>query len=749
MSCPHSDTVTDNARGTKTCRICGEVLESDIIAEELQDYSGAPVKASGMGWARAGRSFQKTQATGESSYSKMERVRSEMVVVATEMNLQDYIDGALRIYQMASNTGKVMTGRQYHTMCCACLYIVCRVHRHPIEIYDFQEHLQVSPFSVGKIVETICKVLNIKAAGIGTAGNLAKYIRALGIKNDDYVQRIQDTAQKLIDQMDKAFISEGRQPAGIRAAALYLAIRFNGFSRVQLEHVTKIVGAGDGQTLNRLQEYEKLKGTSDPSAVLPDALVKQQHYDKLISKYIAHKTRVRADGTAEDLPSDQANADLYTKKQKDRVSRLARQKKLRKKKQLSPAQLAKQAKLLAIEKQKKLIEKKTKNRQRQKNKAKIKRKRKEYKKKGNLDEFNSDDVSKASSCEKVKLKKKAMTKIKEEAKQETLKKFEEAFDSDGFASEHSEKSADISFGGSTDDDNELTLFKWYHKDLEKQKLEKELLEKKEEEANNPTPNDMKPEGEDIELTMDDFNFSENGSVKNFGDSNSCKGTPRLDPSAPYDSGFESDATVKSRQSRGGVIANIEDNPGLFSEVVGGAEKALFDLGITFNEEEYEDEQKIDETINIPTTVTIKEDIKNFTSFSDVSDEELREVVITDEDEVEQRLQMWKSHYQHHLQQVETRTRENEERKLNAKKRVKREPQSSLLAPGHMEFDDTEYAIEAGLQIRGATQGVNFNRIGTLLDNLDSAVKKKSGDDHLHSLLAESPEGGFDYEEDWN
>ena len=696
MSCPHTDTVTDNARGTKMCRMCGEVLESDIIAEELQDFSGAPVKSAGAGWARAGRSFQKTATTGESSSSKMERVRQEMVVAATEMELPDFIEGALRIYQMASNTGQIAVGRQYHTMCCACLYIVCRVQRHPIEIFDFQERLQVNPYSVSKIQETLCKILNIKASGLGTAGDLVKYINALGIKNSEQVKKIEDTAQKLIDQMDKAFISDGRQPAGIRAAALYLSIRLNGFGRIQLEHVTKIVGSGNAQALNRLQELGDVQKETATGNVLPQALVRQQHFDKLITKYIKHRREQGKDV--------QENIHMYSKMDKDRVTRLARQKKLRKRSNIP--ELAKDAKKLARENINKLIEKKTKQKQKDKQKRKIEKEKRAHRAKNKTrskkKRFKERDVSPASSCERAALSTKKIQQIKNDAKKSILAKVHDSDDSSisighNFADSESGGS-DIEVYYSTDEaDHHLSLLDWYKKDLKRQKIEQEFDSKI---SKDGFPDVTKPEQSDTEIGLDDFNFSDVGSTKKFMDDGSFRGTPKIEPGTPYDMGCESDASNISKLSRGGMPATFD--AGLISDIVGvaeqamtqpqggggsgGAEQALLDLGISFDESAFEDtKQEVDDTaVIIPSTTAIKEDIKNFSSFSDVSDDELQKIIITDDNEIYQRFEMWKSHYSSHLQSAQSRAKELEEKKKNTKKRAKRDPQASILAPSTME-----------------------------------------------------------------
>ena len=81
-------------------------------------------------------------------------------------------------------------------------------------------------------------------------------MNSLGIRGDD-VETVTHSANVIISRMNRDWITQGRRPAGVIAAAVYLACRMHGFTRVRIEHVTRVLNISSGTVVKRLVEVSK------------------------------------------------------------------------------------------------------------------------------------------------------------------------------------------------------------------------------------------------------------------------------------------------------------------------------------------------------------------------------------------------------------------------------------------------------------------------------------------------------------
>ena len=264
MSCPDcgaskSGFVTDTVQGVQVCGSCGVVVQSNMVTEEIVYARGGGGGGGGGAPMRGGRGFNQRSFGGAVKRSTtIERIRVKMREVADMMNLSnEMVEEGLRVYQMVLLKGlddKIQANST--VLSCACLYYVSRIRRDfnaLLMLIDFSEAMMESPYAIHRVYHRISSMLKIKTEALDPSEFVTKYVIGLGIRGDD-IKTVSHTAAVLIARMNRDWVSQGRRPAGVIAAALYLATRMHGFTRVRLEHITKILDISDYTVMRRLQE---------------------------------------------------------------------------------------------------------------------------------------------------------------------------------------------------------------------------------------------------------------------------------------------------------------------------------------------------------------------------------------------------------------------------------------------------------------------------------------------------------------
>eukprot|EP01059_Diplonema_ambulator_P031519 TRINITY_DN5804_c0_g2_i3.p1 TRINITY_DN5804_c0_g2~~TRINITY_DN5804_c0_g2_i3.p1 ORF type:complete len:802 (+),score=301.76 TRINITY_DN5804_c0_g2_i3:351-2408(+) len=188
---------------------------------------------------------------------------------------------------------RIVTGRRLPVTCSACLYIASRMSSNtPLMLIDFSEVIAESPFAIGQTAEYIMKNLKMQIATVDPTLYIPKYIASIGIKKKQ--AEVSQSATTLMARMNRDWMSQGRRPAGVLAAAIYLAARLHGYSQIRLESVTKALSTTNNVAMKRLEEAKNLyskvkKDTIDGNAssgALPTSLLMQQRRDELLKEYL-------------------------------------------------------------------------------------------------------------------------------------------------------------------------------------------------------------------------------------------------------------------------------------------------------------------------------------------------------------------------------------------------------------------------------------------------------------------------------
>lgn len=260
-SCTHptSALFVDRQNGRTTCTICGDVVMSDQYELDPIFAQGGRQPASGGGLRglagsfRPATSYKGTNTSMIHSHSRptIDKARREMLNISRQLEIsEDTVERALGIYKVALNLNAVSGTRS--SVLCACLYAACRRERTSHVIYDFSELNSEDPHTILSQMKYICHATHTEVPVIDPSCYVQRFAEQmdLGPQTTDVVV----CALKVLRAMQDDWISCGRRPMGVCAAALLVACYVFGISRTP-EQVCGMVRLTSNTIGKRLTEF--------------------------------------------------------------------------------------------------------------------------------------------------------------------------------------------------------------------------------------------------------------------------------------------------------------------------------------------------------------------------------------------------------------------------------------------------------------------------------------------------------------
>ena len=286
--CPECDGVNityDPNLGEVICNDCGLVIEEKMVDTGI-DFQGKFDKDGKKGRSGAPMSMQKfdkglTTNVGEISdiyklepgqtrkflrlkkwqervSTSIERnlrlAMAELRVIASYLTLPNVVkDEASRIYNYVLQRGLVR-GRSMESVIAACLYAACRSYNIPRTLDEMATASDVERKEIGRTYRFIIRKLGIRVKQSSPKDYISRFSSVLKLS-----PRTQNEALKVLQDAEEVELTSGRGPAGIAAAALYVAALINDEKKTQRE-VADIAGITEVTIRNRYKELiEKLK----------------------------------------------------------------------------------------------------------------------------------------------------------------------------------------------------------------------------------------------------------------------------------------------------------------------------------------------------------------------------------------------------------------------------------------------------------------------------------------------------------
>ncbi|KAF2828712.1 transcription factor tfiiib complex subunit brf1 [Ophiobolus disseminans] len=267
--CPTPNVSSDSE--STICYNCGTIHASSTIVSEVtfgETAGGAAMveggfigenqrHANSMGGTMRGLGGMASREQAEYlGKQEIEKIGHSLFLPATIM------DQALRWYKLAMNHSFIQ-GRRMRNVAAVALYLTARRQKeNTLMLMDLAEKIQVNVWQLGDTYKAFLKLLGEKdpAQLIGNPAVQAveplmlKYCRKLEFGDESH--KVANDACKLLRRMNRDWMVQGRQPAGLCGACIILAARMNNFRRTVRE-VVYVVKVADTTINNRLYEYKK------------------------------------------------------------------------------------------------------------------------------------------------------------------------------------------------------------------------------------------------------------------------------------------------------------------------------------------------------------------------------------------------------------------------------------------------------------------------------------------------------------
>jgi transcription initiation factor TFIIB len=286
--CKSVDLTYDEQRGEIICNECGLIVEEKMV-DTGQDVGGQFDKTDKKGRGGAPISMQKfdkglTTNVGEISdiykleggqtrkflrlkkwqervSTSIERnlrlAMAELRRVASFLNLPSVVrDEASRVYNFVLQRGLVR-GRSMESVIAACIYAACRSYNIPRTLDEIAAASDVERKEIGRTYRFIVRKLKIKVTPSSPKDYISRFSSILHLS-----PKTQNEALKILKRADISELTSGRGPAGIAAAALYVAALMNDEKKTQRE-VADVAGITEVTIRNRYKELIERLGLED------------------------------------------------------------------------------------------------------------------------------------------------------------------------------------------------------------------------------------------------------------------------------------------------------------------------------------------------------------------------------------------------------------------------------------------------------------------------------------------------------
>eukprot|EP01119_Soliformovum_irregulare_P021891 TRINITY_DN7372_c0_g1_i1.p1 TRINITY_DN7372_c0_g1~~TRINITY_DN7372_c0_g1_i1.p1 ORF type:complete len:481 (-),score=116.61 TRINITY_DN7372_c0_g1_i1:12-1454(-) len=152
--------------------------------------------------------------------------------------------------------GKLKQGRRALMMVAGCAYIVCRQNRLPITMLDIAQGLQGHVFELGRHYQQCLTELGntIVLEEIDPALYIERSVTQLNLPKDLQV-KICDESIRFVSMAKDDWITTGRRPSAITAAAIALSLEYNN-QKVELQVVSDILHCSTATVKIRLRELK-------------------------------------------------------------------------------------------------------------------------------------------------------------------------------------------------------------------------------------------------------------------------------------------------------------------------------------------------------------------------------------------------------------------------------------------------------------------------------------------------------------
>ncbi|RDD52672.1 hypothetical protein BA065_00115 [Nanoarchaeota archaeon NZ13-N] len=195
------------------------------------------------------RKLKKWQQRATSSYERnLKLAQQELKRLSSFLQLSKQVEEtALKLYLTAVERG-LIRGRSIEAIIAACVYIACRMHDVARTMDEIIKASGIHKKELGRTYKHLIQTLRIKILPIDVVEYVHRFSSILNLPPE-----VTATAVEIVEKAKQRDITAGRGPAGIAAAAIYIACVKHGISKTQKE-IAEIAGITEVTIRNRYKE---------------------------------------------------------------------------------------------------------------------------------------------------------------------------------------------------------------------------------------------------------------------------------------------------------------------------------------------------------------------------------------------------------------------------------------------------------------------------------------------------------------
>jgi len=179
---------------------------------------------------------------------------TELKRICANLTLPNHVKvEAMRLYKEAFKK-QLLRGRSINAMVAACIYFAIRLKKIPRTFQEVLDESSETAKNVRRSYKALVRELDLKAPNTDPSALIPKFISKLNLEQD-----IGKTTKDIIDKYSSNFGTSGKDPKGILAGALYLAVKMSDLNFTQ-KQIADSVGITEVTLRSRYKELKnKLK----------------------------------------------------------------------------------------------------------------------------------------------------------------------------------------------------------------------------------------------------------------------------------------------------------------------------------------------------------------------------------------------------------------------------------------------------------------------------------------------------------
>ncbi len=225
---------------------------STVIGAANKDATGKPLSASVKSSIERLRTWDSRSQAHSSADRNLRQALNEMNKLKDKLALTNAVlEKAAFIYRKAMEK-KLVRGRSIQGLVAACLYAACRTTETPRTLDDIANGINIRRKDVARCYRLIYRELELKMPVVDPVKGVSRIASIAGLG-----EKTKRKAISILDEAKRKYITAGKDPMGIAAAALYLACISTGETKSQKE-ISNASGVTEVTIRNRCAGLRKM-----------------------------------------------------------------------------------------------------------------------------------------------------------------------------------------------------------------------------------------------------------------------------------------------------------------------------------------------------------------------------------------------------------------------------------------------------------------------------------------------------------